>query len=193
MADGEKDEIAVLLGAMRNGDRDAAERLIPLVYDELRLLAHRRLRRSGRQGSLDTTALVHELYLKLVAPERIDWCDRAHFLAVAANAMRYIVVDYARRRSAERRGGGVRHTSLDGKKLGAESRAIEILALDQALERLASLDERLARVVELIFFGGLTEKEAGAVLGVSERTVRRDWRKARAVLSRLLAASPGAP
>lgn len=160
---------------------------MPLVYDELRLLASRRLRRSAPAGSLDTTALVHELYLKLVQPARVDWRDRAHFLAVAAGAMRYIVVDHARRSSTAKRGGEVRHTSLDAAKLGAEIPSVEILALDQALERLARLDDRLARVVELLFFGGLTERETGEVLAVSERTVRRDWRKARAFLSRLLA------
>jgi RNA polymerase sigma factor (TIGR02999 family) len=179
-------ELTGLLTAIRDGDPEAASRLMPLVYDELHAMAHRRLLRFRPGQTLNTTALVHEAYLKLVAPARADWQDRAHFLAIAATAMRYIVVDYARRRSAEKRGGGLHHTSLEVAKLGIENRAVEMLALDQALERLDRVSERLARVVEMLFFGGLTEEEAAEVLGVSARTVRRDWRKARAFLSRAL-------
>lgn len=186
-----ENEVTDLLTALRQGDPAAASRLVPLVYEELHAMAHRRLRRFRPGQTLNTTALVHEAYLKLVAPARADWQDRVHFLAVAATAMRYIVVDYARRRSAEKRGGGLRHTSLEAAKLGVEGRAVEMLALDQALQRLAAVSERLARVVELLFFGGLTEEEAAAVLGVSERTVRRDWRKARAFLCRVLEERPG--
>lgn len=179
-------EITGLLAAMRRGDPAAVGRLMPLVYDELHALARRRLRGSPAGRTLNTTALVHEAYLKLVAPGRAEWQDRVHFLAVAATAMRYIVVDYARRRSAEKRGAGLPHTSLEAEKLGVEGRSVEVLALDQALERLAGVSDRLARVVELLFFGGLTEEEAAEALGVSDRTVRRDWRKARAFLSRAL-------
>lgn len=180
------DEITDLLPEVREGEPAAVSRLMTLVYDELHAMAHRRLRRSPPGQTLNTTALVHEAYLKLVEPAPGDWRDRSHFLAIAATAMRYIVVDHARRRGAEKRGGGLHHTSLDGEKLGVGGRTVELLALDQALERLAGVSDRLARVVELLYFGGLTEREAGEVLDVTERTVRRDWRKARAFLCRAL-------
>jgi RNA polymerase sigma factor (TIGR02999 family) len=180
-----------LLIAIREGDSTATSRLMTLVYDELHTMARRQLRRSRPGQTLNTTALVHEAYLKLVQPARADWNDRSHFLAIAATAMRYIVVDYARRRSAQKRGGDVHHISLDASELGIEGRVVETLALDQAIERLAAVSDRLARLVELLFFGGLTEEEAAGVLGLSERTVRRDWRKARAFLSRVLDEQPG--
>ncbi|HVS64334.1 MAG TPA: ECF-type sigma factor [Thermoanaerobaculia bacterium] len=178
--------ITDLLIAIREGDSTATGRLMPLVYDELHAMARHQLRRSRPGQTLNTTALVHEAYLKLVQPARADWNDRSHFLAIAATAMRYIVVDYARRRSAQKRGGGAHHTSLDASELRIEGRVVETLALDQAIEQLAAVSDRLARLVELLFFGGLTEEEAAGVLGLSERTVRRDWRKARAFLSRVL-------
>ncbi|HUP24694.1 MAG TPA: sigma-70 family RNA polymerase sigma factor [Thermoanaerobaculia bacterium] len=180
-----------LLIAIREGDSTATSRLMTLVYDELHAMARRQLRRSRPGQTLNTTALVHEAYLKLVQPARADWNDRSHFLAIAATAMRYIVVDHARRRSAQKRGGDAHHTSLDASELGIEGRVVETLALDQAIERLAAVSDRLARLVELLFFGGLTEEEAAGVLGLSERTVRRDWRKARAFLSRVLDEQPG--
>lgn len=187
------DEITDLLPEVREGEPAAVSRLMTLVYDELHAMAHRRLRRSPPGQTLNTTALVHEAYLKLVEPTPGDWRDRSHFLAIAATAMRYIVVDHARRRGAEKRGGGLHHTSLDGEKLGVDGRTVELLALDQALERLAGVSDRLARVVELLYFGGLTEREAGEVLDVTERTVRRDWRKARAFLCRVLEEQGEAP
>ncbi|HVS65283.1 MAG TPA: sigma-70 family RNA polymerase sigma factor [Thermoanaerobaculia bacterium] len=185
-------EITDLLIAIREGDSSATSRLMPLVYDELHAMARRQLRRYRPGQTLNTTALVHEAYLKLVEPARANWNDRSHFLAIAATAMRYIVVDYARRRSAQKRGGDAHHTSLDAAELGIEGSVVETLALDQAIERLAAVSGRLARLVELLFFGGLTEEEAAGVLGISERTVRRDWRKARAFLCRVLDEQPGA-
>ncbi len=180
-------EITRLLAAARQSDAGAMDRLMALVYDELRAIAHRQLRRRRPGQTLDTTALVHEAYLKLVGPGGGDWQERHHFFSVAAIAIRHILVDAARRRTARKRGGeAVRitfdelapaHQDLD---LGAD--AVEILALDEALTSLAALNERLSRLVELRFFAGLTEEETAEVMGTSERTVRRDWRKARAFL-----------
>jgi RNA polymerase sigma factor (TIGR02999 family) len=135
---------------------------------------------------------VHEAYLKLVDQERADWKDRRHFLAVAATAMRHLVIDRARRQAAGKRGGGARHTLLDENRIGVEARAADLLALDEALDNLAALDRRLARLVELRFFAGLTIAESADVLGVSEPTVKRDWRKARALLNRMLREEPAA-
>ncbi|MFQ5524705.1 MAG: sigma-70 family RNA polymerase sigma factor [Thermoanaerobaculia bacterium] len=179
-------EITQLLDVVREGDREALNRLLPLVYGELRTLAHRQLKGNRGDASLNTTALVHEAYLKLVDQGRADWKDRRHFLAVAATAMRHLVIDHARRRTAQKRGGGTRHTLLDEGRIGIEARAARLLALDEALENLAGLDGRLARLVELRFFGGLTVAESAGVLEVSEPTVKRDWRKAKALLYRTL-------
>jgi len=159
-----------------------------LVYAELRLLARRQLRRGRRSPTLDTTGLVHEAYLKLVDRSEAAWQDRTHFLAVAAVAMRHILVDQARRRAAAKRGGEAIQVTLDEGRLVTDPRAVEILALDEALTALSALSERLARLVELRFFGGLTEEETGQVMEMSERTVRREWRKARAFLFRALQA-----
>jgi RNA polymerase sigma factor (TIGR02999 family) len=186
-------EVTRLLERLRNGDPGALDRVLPLVYDELRAMAHRQLTR-GRPGqTLDTTALVHDAYLKLVDAKAAGWNDRRHFLAVAATAMRQIVVDHARRRGAQKRGGGVEPLLLDESRFGVDARATEILALDQALGRLSRLDERLTRLVELRFFAGLTVEETAGVLETSERTVKRDWQKARALLHGLMASpSPAA-
>jgi RNA polymerase sigma factor (TIGR02999 family) len=175
-------EVTRLLERLREGDAEALDRVLPLVYEELRAIAHRQLAR-GRPGqTLDTTALVHEAYLKLVDAKGGGWNDRRHFFAVAATAMRQIVVDRARRRNALKRGGGAEPSLLDESRLGMDTRATEILALDQALGRLSRLDERLTRLVELRFFAGLTVEETAGVLDISERTVKRDWQKARALL-----------
>ena len=173
--------ITGLLAAWRHGDRDAIDRLMPLVYEELRSLARRRFR-DGRDQTLQTTALVHEVYLKLADESQLQVQDRHHFFALAAKAMRQLTVDYARRRAATKRGGGVQLVSADDVELPAVERAGQIVELDAALERLAQLDEWLSRVVELRYFGGLSVEETAAVLGCSERTVKRDWRKARALL-----------
>jgi len=184
-----RQEITGALLALRGGapdDRqDALERLVPLVYGELRKIAHRQLGAERAGHTLSTTALVHEAYLRLVDQTRAEWSDRAQFFAVAARAMRRILVDYARRHRALRRGGAAPHVPLDaleGADAGALSvaeRADELVALDEALERLAALDERLSRVVECRFFAGLSEAETAEVLGVTARTVARDWVKAK--------------
>ncbi len=179
-------EITALLGAARRGERDALNRLMPLIYDQLHSIAHRQLRARRPGQTLTTTALVHEAYLKLVHRPRADFQDRAHFLAVAAVAMRHILVNYARDSVAQKRGGRSRRIELDRAGLQVDARNAEILALDQALTSLAEIDERLGKLVELRFFGGLTVEETAEVLGVSGRTVKRDWRKARAYLYRAL-------
>jgi len=172
--------ITEALGALRNGAPDAMDRLAPLVYEQLRRIAHRQLRAEPVGHTLSTTALVHEAYLKLVDQTRAEWQDRGHFFAVASGAMRRILVDYARRYRAARRGGGedgapVRPISLDNTEIPAAERADALVALDEALERLGRLDERQARVVECRFYGGLTEEETAAALGISQRTVAREW------------------
>ena len=183
---GPKDPEAITeaLCALRNGAPDAMDRLAPLVYEQLRRIAHRQLRAEPVGHTLSTTALVHEAYLKLVDQTRAEWQDRGHFFAVASGAMRRILVDYARRYRAARRGGGddgapVRPISLDNTEIPAAERADALVALDEALERLGRLDERQARVVECRFFGGLSEAETAAALGCSQRTVAREWVTAR--------------
>lgn len=159
---------------------------MPLVYDELRAIAHREMLRERADHTLDTTALVHEAYLNLVKNERLDWQSRAHFLSMAAIAMRRILVDYARRRAADKRGGGEAIVTLDDSQLAHESRPEEFIELDEALTRLNTRNPRLASVVTYKFFGGLTHDEIAEVLGVSVPTVHRDWRLARLWLSREL-------
>jgi RNA polymerase sigma factor (TIGR02999 family) len=174
-------EITALLHDLRRGAPDAMERLLPLVYEELRRIAHRQLGRERDGHTVGTTALVHEAYLRLV-DQRAAWNDRAHFYGVAAQAMRRVLLDYARRHRAAKRDGALLQVPLDDAVVAAEERGDALIALDEALERLAGVAPRLARVVELRFFGGLTESDAGEVLGVDARTVRRDWTKAKAWL-----------
>ena len=180
------DLTAILLQA-RAGDRAALDRLFPLVYDELRAVAGRRLAAERTNHTLNTTALVHETYIKLVDQTRVAWRDRAHFFAVAARAMRCILVDHARRHATAKRGSGRRCVPLEAASLSLYERADALLEMDDALERLARLDRRLAEVVECRFFGGLTEEETAAALDVTSRTVRRDWVKARGLLYAWLA------
>jgi RNA polymerase sigma factor (TIGR02999 family) len=180
-------EVTRILAAARQGDGSAMDRLMTLVYDELRAVARRQLRRWRPGQTLDTTALVHEAYLRLVDQAGASWQDRNHFLSVAGVAMRHILVDAARRRTARKRGGEGVKITLDELRPGqsgpdASGTAIDILALDEALTSLAARNERLSRLVELRFFAGLTEEETAQTLGTSERTVRRDWLKARAFL-----------
>ena len=155
------------------------DRLFPLVYAELRRIAHRQLQGERPGHTLGTTGLVHETYLKLVDQTRVQWRDRAHFFALASRAMRQILVDYARRYRAQRRGGGTRRVSLNEAIVPDERQAELMLAVHEALERLSAMNERLSRVVECRYFGGLSEEETAVALGVSARTVERDWVKAK--------------
>jgi RNA polymerase sigma factor (TIGR02999 family) len=178
----EPGEITRLLASISKGERDALNRLFPVVYGELRALAHLQLARLRPGDTLQTTALVHEAYLKLLGTARPAWNDRRHFFAVASRAMRQISVDYARTRAAQKRGGNTPALTLDEQRLPVADRPHELVLLDRALTELESLSERPARVVELRFFGGLSVEEAAAVMNVSERTVKREWQKARAFL-----------
>lgn len=176
--DGDGERITDLLIQLRGGNAEAMERLFPLVYEELRRMAHRKLQGERPGHTLRTTGLVHETYFKLVDQTRVEWQDRGHFFSVASRAMRRILVDYARRYQALRRGGGLQRVSLEEDAAIAE-RGETLLALDEALERLAAVSVRLSQVVECRFFGGLTEEETAEALGVTSRTVQRDWAKAR--------------
>jgi RNA polymerase sigma factor (TIGR02999 family) len=177
-----------LLLALREGQAGVVDRLYPLVYEELRRIAHRALRGERTGHTLGTTSLVHEAYLGLVDQTRLEYRDRAHFYGIAARAMRHILVDYARRHGAAKRGGNQRAIALDEAILAVEDRADALLALDEALGELETLDPRLGQVVQCRFFGGLTEEETGEVLGVTARTVRRDWLKAKGWLYQHLSA-----
>ena len=179
-------DITGLLLAWRSGDDRASDQLFPLVYDELRRIARRQLGREHPGHTLDSVALVHEAYLKLVDQTRIAWTDRTHFVAVAARTMRRILVDYARQHRARKRGGAPEQTALADTMLVADERADMILSLDEALNQLTQLDERLSRVVECRFCGGLTEEETAQALGITARTVRRDWTKAKGWLHHAL-------
>jgi RNA polymerase sigma factor (TIGR02999 family) len=171
-----------MLLAARDGDGRALDALFTRVYDELRRLAHE-VRRGRTSDTMQTTALVHEAYVKLIPSEHMSWESRAHFFAVAARAMRQVLVDAARRSTAQKRGGGEMLVSLDERVHPQPARSEEVIALDEALERLAALDARWVRIVEHRFFAGLTAEETAAVLGVSLRTVEREWRAARAWLA----------
>jgi RNA polymerase sigma factor (TIGR02999 family) len=178
--------ITLLLAAWRDGDPDAAHQLMPLVYSELRAIAHRQFR-GRRDGTLQSTAIVHEAYLKLARHSRLAVDDRDHFFALAAKVMRQLIVDYARKRVASKRGGQLAIVTIDDVDVPAATRAAEIVAVDDALDRLAQLDESLSRLVELRFFAGLSVEETADVLRCSPRTVKRDWRKARALIHAALA------
>jgi RNA polymerase sigma-70 factor (ECF subfamily) len=167
-----------------NGGGDAPARLMPLVYDELRRLARSYLRNERPDHTLQPTALVHEAYLRLVDQSRVEWQNRAHFYAVAAQMMRRILIDHARTHASEKRGGSGKRLSLDEASFLPQERAADLLALDEALKQLAVTDERKSRVVELRFFGGLSVKETAEVLGVHTATVERDWVVAKAWLYR---------
>jgi RNA polymerase sigma factor (TIGR02999 family) len=182
-------EVTRLLAAWRQGDEAALDELFPLVYDELRRIARRHLRHERAGHTLQTTALVHEAYLRLAGREEGAWESRAHFFAFAARVMRHLLVDHARRDLAVRHGGGALRVTL-GEAAGVSAEpggaAVDVLALDEALARLAALDERKCRLVELRYFGGLSAEETAAALGVSEITVKREWLKAKAWLYREL-------
>jgi RNA polymerase sigma factor (TIGR02999 family) len=180
--------VTELLLQLRDRRPDVMERLFPLVYQELRRIAHRALRGERTGHTLGTTGLVHEAYLRLVDQTRLEYSDRAHFYGIAARAMRHILVDYARRHRATKRGGAQRMISLDEAILGVEDRAEGLLALDEALSRLEAIDARLGQIVQCRFFGGFTEEETAEVVGVTARTVRRDWLKAKGWLYHQLSA-----
>jgi RNA polymerase sigma factor (TIGR02999 family) len=173
-----------LLAAWSDGDRSALDKLAPLVYDELRRLAHGYMRRERADHTLQTTALVNEAYLRLVDQRDVRWQNRAHFFAIAAQMMRRILIDYARKRAYAKRGGGARMLPLEETAVLTDDRASELIALDEALDSLAQFDERKGRIVELRFFGGLSVEEVAEVVGVSPDTVTREWRRAKAWLSR---------
>ena len=176
-------QISQLLREHARGDAEALDRLVPLVYNELRMIAHGQLRSARDRDELHTTALVNELYLRLVKEPNVDWQGRGHFFAIAAKAMRRIIVDFARRRCAQKRGGGKRTEPLSPERVAVQEEAETIVAINDALERIADVDERLASVVECRFFVGMTSEETAEVLGVNVRTVQRDWARARAWLN----------
>lgn len=175
-------DLTQLLLDWSKGNRDALDKLAPLVYQELRSLARRYLRRENAGHTLQATALVHEAYLRLIDQSRVKWQNREHFFAVSAQMMRRVLVDHARKQHYAKRGGGAVKLALDEVALFSSERAAEVVALDEALEKLAQLDARRCRVVELRFFGGLNNEEIASVLGISANTVMRDWNLARAWL-----------
>ena len=186
-------KITEVLAALSRGAPEAMEQLMPLVYRELKRIAHRQLEAESQGHTLSTTAVVHEAYLRLAEQSRAEWVDRGQFFALAARAMRRVLIDYARQHHAERRGGKGRAVVTldflehgDSAALSVPQRADSLLALDEALERLRHADERMARVVECRFFAGLNETETAEALGVSQRTVARDWQMARAWLHEAL-------
>ncbi|MEM6647623.1 MAG: ECF-type sigma factor [Bacteroidota bacterium] len=176
-------DVTALLIAHRETPDLLMHEVLPLLYDEMRRLARRHRKSSP---TLNTTALVHEAYLRLVDQTQLNVQDRGHFMALASRAMRFVLIDYARRRKAEKRGGGQAHHTLDDNRIAIDEQAEDLLALDEALERLAAMSERLARVVECRYFGGLSVEETAEALGSSARTVKRDWQKARLWLHREL-------
>jgi RNA polymerase sigma factor (TIGR02999 family) len=182
MAEESEHEVTRLLAAVRGGDNAAFERLYPMVYDELRRAARRQLAGERMGHTLDTAGLVNEAYLKLVDAPSTPAEGRQHFVRIAARAMRQVLVDHARKRRAEKRGGEWVRTSIESKQLGAAPPAEEILALDSALDKLGAVDQRLRQIVEYRFYAGLSENEIAELLGVTTRTVQRDWVKARAWL-----------
>jgi RNA polymerase sigma factor (TIGR02999 family) len=180
------ENVTQLLVNWRNGDETALDQLMPIIYDELHRLAKRYMSRERRNHTLQTTALVNEAYLRLVGQGQAEWQNRAHFFGVAAQVMRHVLVDHARSRQYAKRGGEGRRVTLDDNLAISHEDQIEVLALDEALNRLAALDERKGRIVELRYFGGLSVEETAEVLELSAITVKRDWLKAKAWLYREL-------
>jgi RNA polymerase sigma factor (TIGR02999 family) len=178
-----------LLAAVRGGDEAAVDQLTPALYEELRRLAKRHMAGQRRGHTLQTRDLVGEAYLKLVSLPETDWKDRIHFFAVASRAMRSVLVDYARRRGSAKRGGNPIRVSLSEADQTSEQKSAEVIAVDKALSRLASLDPRKSQIVELRYFGGLSVEESAELLGLSSRTIKREWRWARAWLYRELGES----
>lgn len=175
-------DVTELLSALANGSPSAAEKLIPLVYDELKRLARAFMRRERPDHTLQTTALVHEAYLRLVRQEAVDWRGRSHFFAISAHLMRQVLIDYARAHLRKKRGGATVVLPLDDALVFSPEHSEELLKLDEALGRLARVDARQSRIVELRFFGGLRVEETAEYLGISPKTVKRDWAVAKAWL-----------
>src|SRR5215475_2917655 len=182
----EPQEVTMLLAAWSHGDEAARDELIPLVYDELRRLAAYYMTREPAGHSLQATALVHEAYLRLVDQRRVQWQGRTHFFAIAAQMMRRILVDYARGSHCAKRGGGAQPVSLDNATIVSPEKAADLVALDDALNQLATIAPRKSQVVELRYFGGLSMQEIAEMLGVSEVTIQRDWTTAKAWLFRAI-------
>lgn len=186
-----KDEVTQLLKAWRSGDDRALDRLIPVVENELHRLAHRCMAKENPGHTLQTTALVNEVYLRLVDVQGVSWQDRAHFFAISARMMRRILTDFARSRNYQKRGGAALHVSFDEALAVSQQQHAEIVAIDDALVELAALDPRKSQVVELRFFGGLSVEETAEALKVSPETVKRDWRFAKSWLHRVLSGEKG--
>lgn len=182
-------EVTQLLVSWGNGNKDALDKLIPLVYAELRRLARRYMGRESPGHTLQTSALINEAYMKLVDQRNVQWQNRAHFFAVAAQVMRHILIDHARSRRYAKRGAGARKISLDDTAVLSDERAADLVALDDALTALADLDARKSRIIELRFFGGLSIEETAEILKISPVTVTREWRAARAWLRREMSSS----
>jgi RNA polymerase sigma factor (TIGR02999 family) len=187
----DREDVTVLLAQVTEGNEEAAAKLIPLVYNELRRLAGNYMRHERGDHTLQATALVHEAYLKLVEQRSVHWQSRAHFLGIAAQMMRRILIDHARGHLREKRGGGQRAVPIDDALVFAPEQSLELIKLDHALERLTKLDPRQGKIVELRFFGGLTVEQAANVLGISEKTVKREWSLAKAWLHGDLKANHG--
>jgi RNA polymerase sigma factor (TIGR02999 family) len=183
--------VTQMLHDWSNGDREVVDKLIPVVYDELRRQAARYLRRERPGHTLQTTALIHEAYIRLIDQKNVRWQNRAHFYAISAQLMRRILVDHARSRQAAKRGGNDIKLPLEEAMVASDEREVDVVALDEALERLAVIDPQQSRVVELKFFSGLSVEETAEVLGVSPRTVKRDWNVAKAWLRREISEGEG--
>ena len=180
-------EVTQLLLAWSDGDQAALDKLTPLVYEELRRMAHRYMNRERPGHTMQTTALVNEAYIRLVNRKNVHWENRAHFFAIAAQLMRTILVDHARSHAYQKRGGGARNITLDEAMVVSQQRAADVVALDETLKELAKIDPQQSRIVELRFFGGLTIEETAEVLGLSPATIKREWSTAKAWLYHELA------
>jgi len=181
-------DVTALLGQLRAGNQEVAGQLVPLIYDELRRIASAQMRRERAGHTLQATAVVHEAYLRLAGEQDIQWQSRAHFFAIAARAMRQVLLDYARQRHAGKRGGeGAQKVEIDVDLLAGANRIEDIVAIDEVVTRLSELDQQQGRIVELRFFGGLSVEETAEAMGISDSTVKREWRLAKAWLHRELA------
>ena len=188
-----REDVTALLGRLAKGNDAAASKLIPVVYDELRRLAGGYMRRERKDHTLQPTALVHEAYLKLIEQRAVDWQGRAHFFGIAAQVMRRILIDHARGHMRDKRGGGAIPVPLDEALVFSPEQSSELVRLDESLDRLAKLDARQSRIVELRFFGGLTVEQTANMLGISPKTVKREWSMAKAWLHGDLKTSHGNP